>query len=118
MTDYNSIVPAVANAAITVSGNITNLITKTRASGVIQKAQLEMLKDQTAKVLTEARVYHTFEIIATNLEQIARTQEYIDTLQKQGRLHGKSLTMAIDQLGDLNDILRRNLRRFENKDLW
>lgn len=117
MVDYNSLVPAVANAAIAVSGNITSLITKTRASGVIQHAQLEMLKDQTAKVLAEARTYHSCDIIATNLEQIAKTQELIDSLERQGKLHGASLKMAMDQLCDLNDMLRRNLRRFENREL-
>lgn len=117
MPDTTSLVPVVANAAVAVSGNITSLITKARASGVIQRAQLEMLKDETAKVLTDARAYHAGDIVTTNLEQIARAQEHIDNLERQGRLHGNSLNMAMDQLGDLNDMLRRNLRRFENRGL-
>lgn len=117
MADCNSLAPVLANAAVAVSGNITSLITKAKASGVIQHAQLEMLKEQTAKVLADARAYHSGDIVTTNLEQIARTQEYIDSLERQGRLHGISLTMAMDQLGDLNDMLRRNLRRFENREL-
>ena len=118
MTDYNSIVPVVANAAITVSGNITDLIVKARAGGVIHRAQIEMLKDQTAKVIADARSHHTADIIMTNLDQIAKTQEHIDYLAKIGRLHGISLNMAMDQLSDLNDTLRRNLRRYENRELW
>lgn len=117
MEDFKSLVPVVANAAITVSGNISNIITKTKANGVIQRAQLEMLKDQTAKVLTDARVYYSGDLVTTNLEQIARVQEHIDNLERQGRLHGISLTMAMDQLGDLNNMLRRNLRKFENREL-
>lgn len=118
MTDYNAIVPAVANAAVAVSGNITSLITKSKASGIINKAQLTMLKDQTAKVLADARAFHSFDIVSTNLEQIAKTQEYIDNLVKQGRLHGSSFTMAMEQLEDLNSMLRRNLKNFENRELW
>lgn len=117
MVDYKSLVPVVADAAVAVSGNITSLITKAKASGTIHRAQLEMLKAQTTKVLTDARAYHISDIVTTNLEQIAKTQEYIDSLERQGRLHGTSLAMAMDQLGDLNDILRRNLRNFEKKEL-
>lgn len=117
MEDIKSLVPVVANAAVAVSGNITSLITRSKASGVIQRAQLEMLKDQTAKVLADARAYLSCDLITTNLEQIARTQEHIDNLARQGRLHGISLTMAMEQLGDLNEMLRRNLRKFENRDL-
>lgn len=117
MSDYNSLVPVVANAAVAVSGNITSFITKTKASGVIQRAQLEMLREQTEKVLADSRAYHSSDIVITNLDQIARTQEHIDCLERQGRLHGMALTMAMDQLWELNDMLRRNLRRFENRTL-
>jgi len=117
MEDYKSLVPLVADAAVAVSGNITSLITKAKASGIIHRAQLEMLKAQTTKVLTDARAYHVSDIVTTNLEQIAKTQEYIDNLERQGRLHGVSLAMAMDQLGDLNDILRRNLWNFEKREL-
>lgn len=112
-----SLVPVVANAAVAISGNITSLITKSRASGVIQRGQLELLKAQTAKVLADARAYHAGEIVTTNLEQLARTQNQIDNLEREGRLHGSSLSMAMDQLSDLNDILRRNLKRYENRDV-
>lgn len=118
MTDYNSLVPVVANAAVAVSGNITNFITRTKASGVVQKAQLEMLKAQTAKVLADAKANHAFDLVTTNLEQIAKTQEYIDSLERKGTLHGTALTLALEQLCDLNAMLRRNLRRFENRELW
>lgn len=117
MSNNDSWLPVVANAVVEVSGNITNLITKTKASGVIQRAQLEMIKEKTAKVLADARAYHAGEIITTNLEQVARTQEYIDNLVRQGRLHGASLVMAMDQLNDLNNMLRRNLRKYENREL-
>lgn len=114
MTDFNSLVPVVAKAATTVTSDISNLVTKVKVGGVIQRTQFEILKNQTAKVLADAKAYNTTSIITTNLEQIAKTQEYIDTLFKQGRLHGVSLNMAMEQLADLNDILRKNLRRFEN----
>lgn len=117
MADYKSLVPVIADAAVAVSGNITSLVTKAKASGVIQRAQLEMLKAQTTKVLRDARAYHAGDIVTTNLEQIAKTQEYIDNLERQGRLHGMSLKMAMDQLGDLNDVLRRNLRNFEKREM-
>lgn len=115
MVDYKSLslVPVVANAAIAVSEDITNFITKARASGIIQRSQLELLKAQTEKVLTEARSSHICDVISTNLEQIAKTQELIDKLEKQGRLHGISLKMAMDQLYDLNDMLRHNLRKLK-----
>lgn len=113
----NSLIPVVTNAVVTVSGNITNFITKTRASGFIQRAQLDMLKDQTEKVLAEARANHIGDIVTTHLEQLARAQERIDSLERQGRLHDATLAMAMDQLGDLNDILRRNLRNFESREL-
>lgn len=117
MSDYDSLVPIVANAAIAVSGNITNLIMRAKASGIVQRAQLEMLKSQTAKVLSDAKAYHAAEIVIGNLDQIAKTQEHIDYLEKQGKLHGEALNMAMEHLSDLNDILRRNLRRYENGEL-
>ena len=115
MANFNSLVPVVADAAVQVSRNITSLLVKSRANGVIQRAQFEMLMDQTAKVLAEARAYYAGDLVTINLEQIARTQEYIDSQEKLGRLHGISLNMAMDELGDLNDTLRRNLRDFENR---
>ena len=104
MADNNSLIPVVTNAVVTVSGNITNFITKARASGFIQRAQLD-------------RANHVGDIVTTHLEQLARAQERIDSLERQGRLHDSTLAMAMDQLGDLNDILRRNLRNFENRGL-
>lgn len=117
MSENNSLVPVVANALVEVSGNITNFVTKAKASGVIRRAQLEILRKQTTKVVVEIRTYNLGDIIMTNLDQIARTQEHIDNLERQGRLHGASLTMAMDQLTDLNNILRRNLRKYENGEL-
>lgn len=116
MADMNSLVPIV-DAAIAVSGNITNLITRAKASGVVQRAQLQLLRAQTGKVLADSRAYHAGELVIANLEQLARTQEYIDNLQRQGRLHGAALEMAMEQLEDLNDMLRRNLRYFENREM-
>ena len=117
MVNSNSLVPVVANAAVEVSGTITSLIAKAKTNGVIQRAKLEMLKDQTMKVLADARAYHVSDIVTVNLEQLAKTQEHIDYLERQGRLHGASLIMAMDQLGELNNILRRNLQKFENREL-
>jgi len=114
METSTSLVPVIANAAVAVSANISNLVTKAKASGVIQRGQLELLKEQTAKVLADARAYNAGDIVITNLEQLARTQHQIDSWEKAGRLHGSSLSMAMDQLTDLNDILRRNLRRYES----
>ena len=114
MSDTTSLVPVIANAAVAVSNNITNLITKSKASGVIQRAQLTNIIQQTEKVLADARANNIDDIIQTNLDIIARTQDHIDNLEKQGKLHGVSLNMALDHLGDLNDTLRRNLRKYEN----
>lgn len=114
MTDLNSLVPVVANAAVAVSENMTNLIVKSKANGIVHRTQLKMLKEQTEKVLADARAYHSADIVILNLEQIARAQERIDYLAKQGVLHGESLVMAMNQLCDLNEVLRRILRDFEN----
>ncbi len=114
MADYDSLVPMVKEAAVVVSGTITSLITRTKASGVVQRTQLELLKDQTAKVLAEARVYHAGEIVIASLEQIAKAQEHIDALEKRGQLHGQSLNCAMGQLEDLNNVLRYILRKYEN----
>ena len=116
MEDFNSLVPTMTNAAVVFSGNIANLIVRTRASGIIQRTQLELLKDQTAKVIAEARACQAGEFVTTNLEQIARAQEHIDNLKNQGRLHGSTLTMVLDTLADLNSILQRNLRQFEGRE--
>ena len=114
--DMNSLVPVVADAMLTVSGKIASFVAKTKASGVMQRTQLEMIKGATAKLLADARAYHVADIAITNLEQLARTQEHIDNLERQGRLHGASLTMAMDHLCDLNDMLRRILRKYEDGD--
>jgi len=115
MEPTTSLTPAVITAATVVSGNITNLITKVRANGVVERGKLEFLKDQTAKVLAAARAYHAWDIVTINLEQISKTQNQIDNLQKEGRLHGTSLNMAMEQLYDLNEMLRRNLRTLESR---
>ncbi len=112
MSEFNSLVPIVAEAAVKVSGSITNLITNAKANGIVRRSQLVMLKLQTEKVLADARIHHASELITTNLEQIAKTQEQIDNLEKQGKLHGKSLEMAMQHLEDLNLILRYNLRQY------
>ncbi len=114
MANHNSLAPIVKEAAVVVSGTITSLITRTKASGVVQRTQLELLKTQTSKVLAEARAYHAGELVIANLEQIAKTQEHIDTLEKHGQLHGLSLDCAMEQLGVLNDMLRNNLRKYES----
>lgn len=111
----NSLIPVVTNAVIAVSGNITNFITKAKANGFIQRTQLDMLKDQTEKILAEARANHIFDIVSTVIEQLAKVQEHIDRLEKQGRLHDSTLTMALDYLEELNNMLRHNLREFENR---
>jgi hypothetical protein len=112
-----SLVPIVADAAIAVSSSITDLVTKAKASGVIRQAQLESLMAQTAKVLADARIYHAAELVTTNIEQLGRAQGRIDELRKQGLLHGSSLEMSMEQLCDLNDILRQNLRQYANSSL-
>lgn len=117
MADNASLVPVIANAAVAVSENITSLVTKSKARGVIQHAQLENLRQQTKKVLADARANHVDDIIQTNLDIIARTQEHIDTLEKQGKLHGVSLEVALDQLNDLNDALRKNLDDYRKNKL-
>lgn len=114
MADHDSLVPMVKEAAVVVSGTITSLITRTRASGVVQRTQLELLKNQTAKVLADARAYHAGELVTTNLEQLAKTQDYIDSLEKRGQLHGRSLDYAMQQLDELNNMLRHNLRNYES----
>ncbi len=112
MTDLKSLVPVVAETAVAVSGNITNLVTQAKASGIVRQTQLDMLKSQTKKVLADAKTYHTGEIIISNLEQIAKTQELIDRLHKSGSLHGRSLEIAMEQLNELNNALRQILRDY------
>lgn len=114
MSDLNSLVPIVTEAIVKVSGDITNFVTNARANGIVHRGQLTMLKSQTEKVLAEAIAYHAGELVATNLEQIAKTQERIDNLVKQGKLHDITLIMAMQQLEDLNFILRYNLRNYLN----
>jgi len=116
MSDLNSLVPTVANvanAAVVLSGDISGLITRAKATGMLHHAQLEMLKGQTSKVIIDAKAHHIGELVIENLEQLAKTQEHIDNLEKQGRLHGRTMNMAMTQLEDLNDMLRRNLHNYE-----
>lgn len=112
MSDYNSLVPMVADAAIVVSGTITNFITKTKAGGVVQHAQLELLKAQTRKVLTEAKIRHAGELVTVTLEELAKTQDQIDSLEKRGLLHGATLVYAMEQLEALNNLLQCNLQKY------
>jgi len=117
MDGSTSLVPVVANAVVAVSSNITGFVTKTRAKGVVERGQLEYLRDQTAKVLADVRACHLGDLVATNLEQLARTQYQINNLEREGRLVGNSLIMAMDQLSVLNNLLQSNLRNFINRDL-
>jgi predicted HTH domain antitoxin len=115
MEDKNAMIPVV-KTAIALSGGIISFATRAKASGVVQRAELAMLKDMTAKALREARAHHQSDLVYTNIEEIAKIQEHIDSLHRQGRLHGVSLNMATDHLIDLNNTLRRNLRDLESKD--
>lgn len=117
MQELQSLVPIVAKAAVTVSGDISDFITMTKASRVVKQTQLIMLKDETEKVLADARAHHFSSLVTTNLEEIVKMQNYIDYFVNQGQLHEQSLNMAMENLCDLNDMLRRNLRDFENRKL-
>lgn len=112
----NELIPVVNNA-LDLTGKVTSLITRSRETKVIDKAKLEWLKDQTNKILVEARTYHAKEIVCANIEQLAKTQETIDMYENQGKLHGRALDMAMEQLEDLNNILRDNLRDYKNREL-
>lgn len=114
MNEFNSLVPVVTDAIFAVSENLTGIITETKATGTIQRTKLNMLKNQTKKILADAKAHLVGELVITSLEQLAKTQEYIDFLASKGQLHGLSLDMAMDQMTDLNKMLRRNLQDFIN----
>ncbi len=117
MTDsMNTVLPVVVQTAISVvSKGIGDLVMNARANGVVKRAQFEMLKDQTTKAIALARANNAGDIARSNLEQLMETQRYIDNLEKEGRLHGISLSMAMDQLADLNDTLRKILEDYRNR---
>lgn len=115
MENMKSLVPVITDAVVTsvvsIPENITGLITMARMNGIVRRGQLEMVREQTRKALADAKAYNYGSLVITNLEQLSKTQDFIDRLVREGSLHGISLEFALQQLEDLNDMLRQNLRR-------
>lgn len=114
MSDVNSPIPTV-NTAIALTSNISDLIVKCRATGVITRAQIAMLRAQICKVLAYTAIVHLSELIAENINQLAATHKLIDRLSKEGRLHGVSLKLAMGQLELLNEQLLQSLLDYRNR---
>lgn len=96
---------AVWNAAKSVSTAVASIITTYRKSKAVKKQELAALEAKIKIYVTQARAHAIGEIIRVNIEEIASTQRYID----QQNLDGIALEMAIEQLHELNCLLRANL---------
>ena len=103
---------SVISNAVTLSNNITAVVARIKSKRIYARAELVFLRDQTQKLLMEARSRHEGEIVRTNLEEIAKTVDLINVLESQGRLTGRASDMATQHLEDLNAKLRKNLDDF------
>lgn len=88
-----------------VSNALTAVINTYKSFRVVRKQEMAALdiKIKTFQAKTYAR--EVGEVIRLNIQEIADTQRYIE----QQNCTGLALEMAIDQLGELNILLRDNL---------
>lgn len=89
-----------------VSNALTAVINTYKSFRVVRKQEMDTLdiKIKTFQAKTYAR--EVGEVIRLNIQEIAATQRYIE----QQKCTGLALDMAINQLVELNTLLRNNLK--------
>ncbi|WP_157421479.1 hypothetical protein [Agromyces sp. Leaf222] len=87
---------------------IAALIKSFRASNLVQKSDLETLRERLAEAKALARLQANGSLIRANVDELINTQRKIDN----GGLHGKALELALEQMYLLAQLNTRAIEGF------
>lgn len=88
---------------------VTTMVQGFRENRVLRKAQQDALRDKLHAAQIMAKANHLGDIYLTNLQQLIRTQRYIDEHQ----LSPRTLAYAMDQMEMLSNKLARIVDGYE-----
>jgi hypothetical protein len=94
-------------SATAISVSISEVVSLYKRNRVVNRAKLQQLQLQAEQALREARTRAVANLARVNIEEIAATQRYIDSLH----LNGAALDYAMLHLEQLSVQLADNLKR-------
>ena len=97
-------------SATALAIKVSDLVTIYRQKSVVNRAQLEQLRWRADEALRLARARAVGDLSRVNIEEIAKTQHLIDSLN----LSGVALYHAMMQLDQLSAELIQNLKGLSN----
>lgn len=100
----------VWTAAKEVSSAITSMVTTYRTLRTVKKQESIMLKEKIRAFQTIARIKNMGEIARAMVDEIAKTQAYID----RQNLSPTALKYSMDYLEQLNEVLKNNMEVYIN----
>lgn len=101
---------ALISAAKEVSSTVSSLVSTYREIRSVRKRDIIILKENIQTFRATCRSRGMGELIRTNIEEISKTQQLIDSQN----LSPFALEMAMGQLGQLNKMLTKNLEEYMN----
>ncbi|MBP3702129.1 MAG: hypothetical protein J6I64_09575 [Lachnospiraceae bacterium] len=98
------------NVTKDVSSTITSIVNTYKTLKTVRKEDSIRLKERLKALEQVVKIQGMGVIARANIEEIRRTQAYID----QCNLSGGSLDYAMGYLEELNNILRQNMKEYLN----
>lgn len=98
------------NATKDVTSVISSMVTTFKALKTVKKEDAIKLKERIKVIESISRTYGLGEIARANINELAKTQKYIE----QCNLNGVALKHAISQLENLGNMLEKNLEDYSN----
>lgn len=99
---------ALASGVRAVGTAVTEIVKTYRLSRSYNRAELDALSDRLAEVRAQAAAQGRGRLMRTNIEELAATQQLIDSLGLEGHVLG----LAVDQLRTLSSALKRNFEDY------
>ena len=96
----------VWHAAKEISTAVGSILSTYKSYRAVRKRDLRILEQKIETYIATEKTKSNGEKIRANIEEIAKTQRYID----EQNLTGLALELAIGQLRNLNDMLNSDLR--------
>jgi hypothetical protein len=101
---------AIKASAGAVTSTVMQIVSAYKQNRYVSKEKLRQLELEAETALRAARAHAMGRLYRVNIEEIAETQRYIDSL----RLGGPALDYAMSHLEQLSSDLTANLRDFRN----
>lgn len=98
----------LASSVRAVGTAVAEVVKTYRLSRTYNRAELEALNDRIAETRALVGAQRRGRIIRANIEELAATQQLIDSLG----MTGYGLEMAMDQLRSLSSALKRNFEEY------